>query len=522
MISIKQKIRVVFENYLCKFGWRCVYCTSSGVLEKNGTILFLQQPENRPANEVGDGSIATVYSEFSQLRGASWRLEKNGWLLDYGTLSVAFAGIYEFGEVASSYLKFLSLAETINSYSEMSDEELAAYKKGYLTVKKKESVPTIEFGDFTFKDTGMFIANVEADPEIGKVFQSNTVYKLVDLNGATGTFRTYDQSLEGLSRKAPFTFDCKVIMQLEKLRSIIAVRIVNKEVERESIELRSVIAGDTVILPKAFNIFGLKGAQRVSISQAMAEGLNYTPLLSPGLAANQCNAILDLLRIDDSVGKYLLNTQLSAQQLCALEPYVRNGYSVKDMVEGDLPAEYITLNYSDLQQGVSEYCDSLAGYSPEALQVIRRVRTYGSVSHVLFNEHPLFLEIRDELYRGNFVETGKYFRLDGLVLSDTLLKADWSNAPIEVKNEFRKVLNSKSFMFGTRKWDDVLSGVFESCMYIVYHAKFGFALRCPQFYVGVDYNSLILYDVAFEPEWRAVIINNEVFTDEVSQISFSI
>lgn len=514
-LSVKQKVKYVFERYLTKLGWRSVYASGSGVLEKNGLVLFIYQTDAGFKDvTTGNGSIAAVYSEFSNISGASWRLECTGWLLDYGTLSMEFANIYEYAEKAVSFPKFNELVNLIDSYSLMTKEELSEYKKGYITVEKQQMSRVLETGGFSFKDTGMFIADVDKDPEIGKVFSAGVVYRLIDLEGSTGIFRTMNQSLDGFSRKAPFSFDCKVIMQLEKLQSIKAVKIVEKEVPHKMTELKNVIENSTVALPSCLEKFALHGVQRVAVAQALVKGLNYTPLLNNQLSSDACTSMLSLLEIDDRIGAILANVVLSGEQLNALEPYVRSGYSIRHMVESGASADFIRLNYADVQQGLTEYCENLRGYSPEAQQVIRHVKSFGQVSHVLFNEHPLLLLIRDEIFHGNFRNTGKYFQLEGLCLSDTLIKADWHSAPAEVKNEFRKLLNSQNFLFNGRPWEESLERIFENCMYIVYHARYGYLLRCAQFYVGFDYNSLIIFDITVKPVWRAVLINGEVLTDE--------
>lgn len=514
-LTVKQRMSQVFKTSLEPLGWREAVVTNSGLFCKNGCVLVLYNfRENLQESRVGSGKVGTVFLEYPSVTGASWHVEKNGWLIDSGTLSQGFLDIAEFGDGASAFDKFKELVEKINRYSEMTEVQLATFKTGLVTTFEEQVGTIVKPGEYSALKTGVFFTRETG--VLGGRVMPGFVYKIVDLMGRIGAFRAMDKTL------TQYVSDTVVIKlddlaELEKAGKVKGVQLGQGQKRVPVRKMQSAVQGDAVKLPDVIEKFVTSGGQAVAIGQALASHLNYTPLLVGGMDNSVYEVMLRLLQLDDSCGQWLTRWRgESAESLNALEPFVRSGYSIRNFVDTEYTPEYLNLQYSDLQQGLDELASMLAqqGYSKDAINYVRERKTHGGISHLTEKNSVLILGLQDFKYHRSFQHTCDYFFESAISVQRDLLKAGWQQAPSEVKAEFRKVLLTRNFYWQDNPWVESAQVLLDNAMYVCFHVKKGFLLRCPQMYVGFDYNSIVAYDLLLRPVWRAVCVNEEVITDE--------
>jgi len=491
------------DRLLRGIGWIQVGSDLSGVFQKNHCYFVMGQKGQgqvvlgTSARRLGVGAELMVH-HYSR----GWYVEKDGFLLDAGTIGRCLGNAYELGFVGGEMEKAKAFAESIDRYACMSDIEVMGVKKRECPVQKK-AWESVRISNLGIGSTNMFVANHVRNPKVLEFFRQGMVYQITAIKGETVSLVSRDGEE---SADVPLS----ALVRLEGDGSIVSVAVGPVDGAGQEWEYRPIIQGKQACLPAGFEQFGLSVSQKAALAVAMGAGVNFTPLMDSSLSTGQVQAVLKLM-LDGCDCFPLIGKNLPVGQIVFLDSLAVNGLPIDGFCVEGVSVDNLKEKYSSMLEGVSFALGSLKK-SPEAKKEITKVAfKMDGYQHVVdVGDNAFRIALTDQKKDPRFSALAEYL-LEFGIEREGCYGCTWITMPQEMKQAAKQVFLADGLEIAGRGWNHYLEDSSPKVLSLLFSIERGFMLQYKFFKVCTDRNSLYLIDSCDTVVWRAVYVNQEFF-----------
>lgn len=505
------KTKVLFRELLGNLGWASVYSDQSGVFMKNNIYFVLYPSEVTPLyrtyaiNNLKTGIELPIHN-----KEAKWILTKDGFLLDSGNLPKFLSDAYDYGLKSDFGEKTKDFVAGIDRVTGMSELEL-------LTLKYKEKVVgndteryVLSVSKKPLQETNMFITNHKVCPGVLDYFKAGVAYNVTGYINNKFIVAPSSQDLISIKEGQDIKISLEEFEKLGKAGGIIPVELKNSVETVKVYEFEKITDTTATGIGDTFADFGLDAAQLSCVSAAIAKGLNFTPLLNNSLSAEQDALILEILESGEDC-KELVGRNPSVELLELLRDIALAGLPIAGFCDCESSVAGLRNKYNGMSETIDlrlEEYKSL-GIAPR-LMAKRLAFKFRDFSHVLVEKSLIELELIDGAY-------GKYDVMASQLLASGIIQPkiallSWIEIPQEVKSEILKFYKYPGIVLCGMEWDIYLEQNKNKIFHLMYLPGGRYYLVFSQFRVGVDYNSITIDTIVGTQLWRAVLVNEKIYS----------
>lgn len=511
MAALKRsdKTKQLFKELLENLGWASVFSSQSGIFQKNKCYFVLYPTEIVSSYRTrAIGTLKTGIELPIHNLEAKWLLVKDGFLLDSGNLPKFLNDAYDYGLKGDYGEKTKEFVSRIDSVSGLSEIELLGMKYREKAIGNNTERYVLAAARKPLSETNLFVINAKVCPKALEFFKAGTAYNVVGYVDNKFIIAPSSRDLISIDRSHDIYVSLSDFENLGKLGGIIPAELKNS-VETEKVYEFEKITDAVISLDDAFADFKLNSVQQSCVSSAIADDLNFTPLLNNSLSAEQDSLILKILKNGEDC-KELVGKTPSVELLELLCDISSAGLPISGFCDCDSSVAGLRNKYNGMSETIDLRLGEYSGLGVASRLMAKRVAfEFRDFSHVLENKNLLELELIDSV-------SSKYSIMATQLLSNGISHAkvaivSWIEIPQETKTEILKFYKHPKVVIGDVDWDVYLEQNKSKILSLMYMVGGNYFLIFPQFRVGVDYNSIIITSVAGTVLWRAVLVNEKVY-----------
>lgn len=514
MLTVQDKVKHVLGDILIDCGWKHAFYEYSGVMT-NGDftlVLYANKLKAVPAEVMSPNVVGAVMITQDPIR-CSWHLEQNGWLVTSGRIPSFIVDAYTFleehGQKGTFYQNAMNFyINEIDKYLHCSESELMQYKKREIFCTEKKYGKTLIPVNKNVKATLMFSPQKDT-----KLLRSNKAYRIIDVADNKLVISEVHKQTLALLGAPIFIHDAKTFLNSTEL-----ITLESGDGYYDTISVKEITGydcGDSE-LPQEFSDFGLTSDRKLVVTSAFNKFVNVTPLLNLQDCAVM-KKVLSLLELGVSP-ELLMNCKMSCEQLDLLATIYKSGLPLERFINADYSLQYLELLYNDtskafqnIQQNFIAKGCSIHVASRLAFYSIKNPELLIDCDNSYANDTDVDLQLLS-MKNSNYDYVVKYLRNNG-IKHDKFQYAPLDTNDVDLKCFFRKFFKSDTLRFQGGAWSDFVEQVLSRGLYIYYDIKHGITLGCSQYFVGRNYNSFVIYDIAWNPIWIAVQINGRFYVN---------
>lgn len=504
----KEMCICTIDKLLTELGWIQVYHKLSGIFQKNHCYFVMYPPkEKMQPLQQSQGTFGVGASLMVHTTDYSWYVEKDGFLLDSGSVPRYLSAAWEYGFDGGDGEKSKKFASSIDSYANMDDSTLMGYKRKeelFSVNGKQES--TYKVSNLGIGNTKMFTVSPSAPAQIVKIFGKNIVYCINKIDNGVVNMSQLNGDNE------PYTIPLEQLITLESKNAILAIENIEVSSHDTSWTYSSIFQKSDISIPQQFDIFNLSSAQKSVLARAFEIGANFTPLLDCRYTASEMQIILDIARSGCNC-ECLLGEKIDESQLKILSSIAENGLEVAGFCSANKTASDIQMEYSEFLEGLDFMINSNK-INPECASRVRKVASYQhGYQHVLDNsiEKPLLIDLKDKMqFSASSIIAEHLF--DNGVTSNLGITETWLTVPDSLKTEILTIFQVPTELYIIdKKWNDYIWSISNKILSFGYTPDGHYKLFLNAIIIGYDYNSVYVTSNSGKVLWRAVYVNQEFY-----------
>ena len=511
-LTMADKSKSVMKDLLLKKGWNMVGELKSLVMVKNNVylVMYPNGEEFVPKTEA-TGLDYCGYESVVHATQYQWYLTSDGFMIANGSVGRKIKDAYDFGIEGDIGKPAVELAEKIDAFSEKSKEELLALKmKERVCSSGGASLHKAVPDSRGIGTTRCFVVDTASDDRLLNFFSADTVYLIQDINQVEVTITPYAESLDELVVDKTKKIPLQLLIGCEERGLAIAVSIVTEKDSNQTVVYESITSGVTA-LDESFDDLKLSNSQKAVLSEGIAKGVNFTPLMDNRLSPAEMIATLKLLE-DGADGSVLVGKKIPEDNLKFMVSLTDNKLPINLFVKENATADYLSSFYSDLAESVDYRLKDYAQLPKFAKDEARYLAFQQRDISPCLNppESRIELELRSEL-GGRFNDLAELMLKDGIQDNGTMM-VSWLELTEEQKSMVLEYFKSPGMKLIDYDFGEYLEKNRNNFLSVWFFSNRSFALRASDFYFYTDYNSVFAKDTMGKVLWRSVYVNEKYYT----------
>lgn len=481
-------------------GWISVFNEQSGIYYNNGYVLVYGDSHDTQPDCV---SMQNVFSRFikEDLLGASdWFIEHDGFLLAQGNITPRLLEAQQIGESDPRYKDWLKQITMIRDVVNFSRNQELQHRMimGFITTNGNVCKYVAHNGPV--RDTMIFkftrdVPVCEQGGVIGDVssYKEGQLFRVVNVVDNKIQIKEVSDDEQGgrVCLLGPREFK-----ELEEAGDITAMEplITVGKVQRRS--LVPVYEGQVADIPK--ELYKFRISDRQQLGKAIARCMNITALLVTSITMT--DELLEALASTNEDVSVLFSTNIDEKSSKVIAQLVRAKLNINRFIQGAVDADYLQLQMHDFDYEFDAFVREVK-FDNAYIGLIREMYSWG-IQDVENNVFAQYIK-----FKGNqlgLINTSEYLLSDGLY-TPTSVFIRWST--LKDRSELYAFFAATGLEIAGVLWSELLSRIMNNGLYLAYDMKGGFIIQIGNYWLGRDYNSLVFYDAALNPVWRALKIN---------------
>ena len=512
-MKVEDKCKTIFRNALIPLGWLPINSSLSRIYMKNNVYLVLYNEDSLPPLTNGDpnlgsGYCKTIHAQFP------WCVLKDGFVIDEGKMSKFISEAYdidpELKGPSQATLDTLDLINRINSYSEMTDNELLLLKQKESFLGELKTSSGIRPSSNNIGQTRLFMVNPELESTVSDL-KANTVYAIErgrHLDDGNIVFVIVEKG----SKETVAEFTVQQLGNYEKSRSIFAVEEYIKKSNSNNVTTTKMFATNLIATDKQYEQFNLSLIQKASLCKGILSGGNFTPLLENSRSADEAIAMVDVVATGCDI-TCLLGKHYSPEVLQVLSGIASNGFSLNGFCDEGISVEDLKSKYSNFSSTMDQLLTTVVTTKDkEVLQAYKQVAFYmNGINHLagLNCDTPVEVLLHDFKFRNpEFATLCDVILQKGLIETERIV-IPWSSLDTDVQRSFLGYFETGGLCLNGTDLDDYFFNSSYKIDNIYFTCQDGIVLSFEGYQFFRQENSFAMR--AGNVFWRAVHVNEEYF-----------
>lgn len=471
-------------------GWVSVFNTQSGIYYKNGYVLVYGDTHELRPDCV---SMQNIFSRFlgEGLLGASdWFIEHDGFIIEQGSITPRLLDACNIGESDPRYKDWLKQINKIKDAVRFSKSQELQHRMTMMLVTTQGNVCKYVTHDGPVRDTLIFRFTRDI-----KNYKEGQIFKVVNVVDGKIQIRNVQENVSEVDRPTVL-LDPGDYRNFEQSRTIIGVEPLITIGKVQKLSLAHVYDGPVAEIPKEFFSFNVR--DRKILRKAVASCMNVTPLLTQNITITE--ELLEALANTKEDMRVLFSTSVDEESSRVVAQLIHARLNIGRFIQGDVDADYLQLQLHDFDYEFEAFSREQK-FDSSQINLVREMYSYG----VLDIEDDVFKQyVRFKGKQLGLLDTANTLISDGLITKTNVFMR-WNT--LQNKNEMYTFFSAPNLKVDGLLWSDWLSKIMNNGLYLAYDTKAGFILQVGSVWLGRDYNSLVFFDTALNPVWRAVKVN---------------